>query len=252
MKRIGMVALGLILVINCTSMGYAVNSSADEILKKCDYNLSPDTFISDVKLTINQQKRVDVKEMQMYGKGQEKTYALFKNPPREKNTAVLRLGENMWMYLPSAEKTVKMSGHMLRQSFMGSDFSNGDITERLKLREKYESTVAGNEKIENMDTTVLELKAKKADAAYFKRKLWVDPQRYIILKQEMYAKSGKLLKVMTINNVEKIGSRYFSTTIRMEDKLKRNSFSEMVYSNIKLDEPVEESVFTIQNLEKKR
>lgn len=250
MKRLGWIIAGLIMVCSGSMLVYG-GPTADEILQKCDYNLSPDTLICDVRLTINQRQRVDVKEFEMYGKGQEKTYALFKSPLRDKNTAVLRLNDNMWMYLPSAEKTLKISGHTLRQSFMGSDFSNADITERLKLREKYEATLIGNEMVGNVNTYVLKLKAKKADAAYFERKLWVDEKLYVVVKQEMYAKSGKMLKLMTISDTQKIGSRNFSTKIRMEDKLKQNSFSEMVYSNIRLDEPLSDSIFTTQNLERK-
>jgi len=225
--------------------------SADEILLKCDYNSSPDTIVSDLELTINQQNRVDVKKMRMYGKGQEKTYVLFNNPPRDKNTAVLRLGDNMWMYLPSAERTLKISGHMLRQSFMGSDFSNADITERLKLQEKYEAVFVGTEKVGNMNMYVLDLKAKKVDAAYYKRKLWIDQQKYIVVREEMYAKSGKMLKLMINSDAEQIGSRYFPLKTRIEDKLKLNSFSEIIYSNTKMDEPLSDSIFTIQNLEQK-
>jgi outer membrane lipoprotein-sorting protein len=202
-------------------------------------------------MVISQPNRTDTKEMLLYGIGQEKSYIIFSSPARDKNTAMLRLGDNMWLYLPSAEKSVKISGHMLRQSFMGSDFSYGDTTERLKLLEKYDATLTGTEKAGDDDAFVLRLKAKKEDAAYYERKLWVDRQRYIVIKQEMYAKSGKLLKVMTVSENEKIGSRYYPTKIRMEDKLKKNTYSEMIFSNIRLDETIPESVFTFKNLEKK-
>lgn len=189
--------------------------------------------------------------MKLYGEGQEKSYAVFLSPARDKGTAVLRLSENLWMYLPSAEKTIKISGHMLRQSFAGSDFSYQDSTERLKLLDRYEIGSVSTEELDGKGTYLLVLKAKLADANYFERRMWVDRERYVVLRQEMYAKSGKLLKVQTLMEVTQIGDRYFATQVKMEDKLKKNTFTEMIFTNIKLDEAIPDSLFTIQNLEKK-
>ena len=224
---------------------------ATEILKRVDYNQAPSSVIYDVQIIIHQSDRVDNKQMKLYGEGQEKSYAQFISPPRDKGTAVLRLSDNLWMYLPSAEKTIKISGHMLRQSFMGSDFSYQDSTERLKLLDRYEVASVSNEELDGQAAYLLILKAKLADANYFERKMWVDRERYVVLKQEMYAKSGKLLKVQTLLGVNQIGDRYFAAKVKMEDKLKKNTFTEMIFTNIKLDEAIPESLFTLRNLEKK-
>jgi outer membrane lipoprotein-sorting protein len=245
----GAISLWLILA---SSMSWLLaNESAADIINKVDYNQAPKTVIYDTQMVIHQKDRVDTKQMKLYGVGEEKSYAVFLSPERDKGTGVLRLGDNLWMYLPSAEKTIKIAGHMLRQSFMGSDFSYSDSTERLKLLERYDAGITGTEQLDGRDVYVLELKAKQADANYFTRKMWVDRERYVILKQEMYAKSGKLLKSMTISDVRQIGDRFYVTRMRMEDKLKANTFTEMIMTNIKLDSDIPDSMFTMQNLERK-
>lgn len=229
----------------------AANEAAADILKKVDYNQAPDSVVYDVQMVIHQSDRVDTKQMKLYGQGQEKSYALFVSPVRDKGTAVLRLSDSLWMYLPTAEKTIKISGHMLKQSFMGSDFSYQDSTERLKLLERYEAGPVATDTLNGKNVYLLDLRAKQADATYFERKMWVDRDRYVVLKQEMYAKSGKLLKVQTLLETVKIGDRWFASHVKMEDKLKNNTYSEMIFTNIKLDEKIPPSLFTLQNLEKK-
>jgi len=234
-----------------TGTGVYGNETAADIIKRVDYNQAPGSVIYDAQMVIHQKDRVDTKSMKLYGEGQEKSFAVFLSPPRDKGTSMLRLNDNLWMYLPSAEKTIKISGHMLRQSFMGSDFSYSDSTERMKLLERYDATVTGTGETDGRAVYVLELKAKQADANYFIRKMWIDRERYVVLKQEMYAKSGKLLKASYSSEIRQIGDRFYVTKTRMEDKLRQNTYTEMILTNIKLDEPIPPSVFTMQNLEKK-
>lgn len=257
MKRwlygMGIVSLLLVVwvMISITGAGVYGNENAADIIKKVDYNQAPGSVVYDAQMVIHQKDRVDTKAMKLYGEGQEKSFATFLSPPRDNGTSVLRLGDNLWMYLPSAEKTIKISGHMLRQSFMGSDFSYSDSTERMKLLERYDASVTGTDQIDGRAVYMLELKAKQADANYYVRKMWIDQERYVVLKQEMYAKSGKLLKVSHSSDIKQIGDRFYVTRTRMEDKLKQNTYTEMIFTNIKLDEPIPASVFTMKNLERK-
>ncbi|MCL6591700.1 MAG: outer membrane lipoprotein-sorting protein [Firmicutes bacterium] len=242
---------GFILLLGITGFSNAA-LTAEEIIRQVDFNQSPNSAIYDAKMIIRQKDRTDTKELRLMGVGTEKSYVIFLSPERDKGTAMLRLGDNLWMYYPSAEKTMKLSGNMLRQGFMGSDFSYADSTERLKLLEKYDATLLDSEILDNRPAYVLDLKAKDPNANYFQRKLWVDQEWLLIVKQEMYARSGKMLKLQTATDIIKIGNRYYPTKVHMEDKLKKNTYTEMIFTNIKLDGPVPESTFTLQNLEKRK
>jgi outer membrane lipoprotein-sorting protein len=250
MKRSKFLIVGIVILL-CFSNAVLGSLSVKEILKKVDYNDSPDTLVCDAKMTVYRSDRTDVFTMKVYGKGTEKSFIYFLSPPRQKGTTSLRMNDNIWMYYPKAEKTIKLSGNMMRQSFMGSDFSLEDSTERTKFLEKYDATLVGTEKYNNLSVYLIELKAKRSNASYYRRKIWVDTERYITLKQEMYAKSGRLLKVQTIEEVEKIKDRYFEKRVRMVNKLQKDTYTEKIFTNIVLDQPLSESIFTLQNLEKK-
>lgn len=251
MKKIFCLLIGLI-IFACPLNFLLADESASEILNKMDYNSAPDTIIYNAKLVIHQSNRTDVKEFKLYGSGQERSFVVFMSPLRDKNISVLRINDNLWMYYPSAEKTIKLSGHMLRQSFMGSDFSYEDGTERWKMLEKYDGTITGSDQINGRPTYVLSLTAKKSDATYYKKIIWIDKEKYVMLKGEMYAKSGKLLKTAMSEVVQQFDNRYYATTIRMEDKLRKDKFSEMIFSNIQFDPSIPESTFTLKNLEQRQ
>ena len=103
---------------------------------------------------------------------------------------MLRLQDRLWIYSPSTDRIIQLSGHLLRQSLMGSDLSYEDMMEERKLSEIYNATIVGEEKIEDRDVWKMELTALVDDINYFKRILWVDKQRYVPLKEDLFAKSG--------------------------------------------------------------
>ena len=115
---------------------------------------------------------------------------------------MLKLGDELWTYTPSTDRIIKISGHMLRQSVMGSDLSYEDMMEDPVLGNIYEAAVVGEETVLERPCWVLELTATKEDTAYFKRKIWVDKERFVILREEMFARSGKLLKTLEVKSVK--------------------------------------------------
>ncbi|MDD5092094.1 MAG: outer membrane lipoprotein-sorting protein, partial [Candidatus Wallbacteria bacterium] len=172
--------------------------------------------------------------------------------PRDSGTRYLRLGGNLWMFLPRASKTVKISGHMLRQSMMGSDFSYEDQTERTKFWEIYDCRLQTDEVLESREVFVMDMTAKPGEeVTYFRRKVWIDKECFVVLRSEMYAKSGKLLKVMHILKSEKHGERYYATHMRMEDKIRGGSYTDVIMTRIELDVNIPDSVFSLQHLERR-
>ena len=203
-----------------------------EILKKVDYNMTPMTIKYDAKMIIHQGNSILKKEMKVTAKGADLGYIEFVSPVRDKGTKYLRTDSLLYIYFPSANKTQKLSGHMLRQNMMGSDLSYEDQTSRNKLNDLYNSKIIK----ETNDTYVLELILKpNEENTYYKRVLTIDKNKFVLLNSLMYANSGKLLKEMTVIKYEKLGDRYYITNFKMEDKIKKNSYTELVSSNIEID-----------------
>ena len=222
--------------------------TGEEILRKVDENITPDSVKYTGKMIIHRGGRVQTKEMQVYGRGADESFVEFLAPPRDRGTKYLRTEDNLWMYLPGANRTVRISGHMLRQSMMGSDFSYEDQTSRNKLYEQYNSEIIE----ENENEYVVKLTTKPGEeTTYYRRIMWVEKSDFSLIKQEMYAQSGRLLKVMEVLESKNIDGRNYPVRIRMEDKVRAESFTEIVMEDIQLDIEIDERIFTFQNLERR-
>ena len=223
--------------------------TAEAILARIDDNMVYESAYSKVDMIITIGKRVIKKELVSYAEGIEKSFIEFLSPARDRGTKMLKVGKVLKIYFPSAERVMRLSGHMLKQSMMGSDFSYEDMMETAEeLEKKYQVKLLGEELFNDIPCYVLELESRDERKTYFFRKIWVDKEKFIGLKAEFSAKSGKLLKTMTAGNIQSFQNRYYPTRVIMEDKLRKNSKTEMVVKNIQFDAPIPEGTFTERNL----
>ncbi len=221
--------------------------SGDEILRRMDANTSFRSIAYDGTLAIYSGDAVRTKEMRAIAQGRSRALAEFTNP-EDKGTKFLKIDRNLWIYFPSEQDTVKISGHMLKDGMMGSDVSYQDALESDDLFKKYAVEVTGEENVDGRVCYVLKLSATSRDVQYETRKMWVDEERFVALRQEMYAKSGKLLKVSKALDVQKIGDRYFPVKEEISDQLKQGSRTQFIMGNVRFDVPVSDSLFSLRNL----
>ncbi len=225
------------------SMG-AYSQTATEILEHIDRNMSSDNQVIESSMTIHGKRNSRTMTSITYTIGSEKSYTEYLSPVREKGTKMLKLTDKLWIYSPSTDRTIQISGHMLRQSVMGSDMSYEDAMDDRKLNEVYDAKVIGEEEIDGQKVIVLELKAKVDDIAYAARKIWVHKEKYVSLKEELYAKSGQLLKQLTVSEIKMFDGRWYPTKMLYKDMLKKGKGTEMSIISIKFNQDIPEYMFT--------
>ena len=137
---------------------------------------------------------------------------------------------------------------MLRQSLMGSDLSYEDMMDNSELLEDYHAGVIGSEIVDEKNCWIVELRAKTTDVNYQMRKMWVDKVRYIPLKEELYAKSGKLLKKLELFNITKIDNRWYPKKMVFKDMLKKGDGTEFIIDDIVFDKKIDAYIFTKASL----
>ncbi|MCB0584465.1 MAG: outer membrane lipoprotein-sorting protein, partial [Phaeodactylibacter sp.] len=199
---------------------------ADEILKKVEENMTSNNRVFESEMIIHGRRGSRTITSKTYSVGDKQSFTEYLSPAREAGTKMLKLENQLWIYSPSTDRTIQISGHLLRQSVMGSDLSYEDMMDDRKLTDVYSAKLIGEESIEDRKTYVLELTAKVEDVAYHTRKMWIDTERYVPLKEELYAKSGQLLKRTTLSDVQKIEGRWFPLTIVFKDMLKQGDGTE--------------------------
>ena len=222
--------------------------TAEEIINKRDDNEYFSTARIEAKMIIINSGREMTKEMISLSDG-ENAFVEFTNP-RDRGTKYLKKGDNLWMFFPDAEDVVKISGHMMNQGMMGSDFSYQDIMESTKLTELYNFEIIDESEYNGRDCYILEGTALEGkEVSYYRRKVWVDKERFIALKEELYAQSGRLLKVSRIEEVDEVEGRFFPVKSVMENKLRKNTSTEFVIEKIDFDPEIKEGTFTLENLQ---
>jgi outer membrane lipoprotein-sorting protein len=189
-------------------------------------------------------------ESRSWIQGDEKSFTEYLAPPREAGTKMLKLEDQLWTYSPSTDRTIRISGHLLRQSVMGSDLSYEDLMEDRKLRDLYAARVSGEEECDGRVCWVLELTSKEEDVAYHSRKIWVDKERFVALKDDRFAKSGKLLKRTEVKDVQRMEGRWIPKKIVFKDMLKTGEGTEFVLEEVQLNAAIPDHVFSKASLRK--
>jgi len=218
--------------------------TADEILDRVDKNMSAENRVLESSMTIHGKRNSRTMTSKSYTVSDKKSFTEYLTPAREKGTKMLKLEDKLWIYSPSTDRTIQISGHMLRQSVMGSDFSYEDMMDDRKLKDIYTATIAGEEEIEGRNFFVLELIAKVEDVAYHSRKIWIDAVRFVPIKEELFAKSGQLLKRTTLSDMQKVQGRWFPMKMTYKDMLKHGDGTEIHITAIKFNQDIPTYIFT--------
>jgi outer membrane lipoprotein-sorting protein len=221
----------------------AIALDGDAILKQVDRNLQPASYEMYRKL-INIEPDGDKKEFVLYTvkKGQDKMVALFLSPASEKGRSTLRLGENMWLYIPNVGKPIRVTS---LQSVVGGVFNNSDI-----LRLDYHTEYNVHSIQDKGDHYVLELKAKTAAIAYDRLKMMVDKERMVPTSIECYTASDMLIKTLHYKQSKDFGNGIIRPSVLETDSpLYKGYKSIMIYAKINQKELADE-IFSLNYLPK--
>ena len=197
--------------------------SAKDIMKAMDENLNAKSRIITSKMVVRGRRSSRTIESKNWVVGTDQAFTEYLSPPREAGTKMLKLGDKLWTYSPQTDRVIQISGHMLRQSIMGSDMSYNDMMEDRPIEELYDATIEGSIEINGREHWIMVLDAKVKGLSYPKRRSWVDKEYLLPLKEELYGKSGKLLKTASLHGIKKVQGRWFPSKFIYKDELKRNS-----------------------------
>jgi outer membrane lipoprotein-sorting protein len=215
---------------------YAVEGT--ELLQQIDRNLNPESFESYRKI-INIEPNGRKKEYIYFTakKGKDKIAGLFLAPASDKGRSTLRLGDNMWLYVPNVGKPIRITS---LQSVIGGVFNNADIL-ALDYSVEYNA-----ENVEDLDKEyLLYCKAKTKTVAYDKLKIWVDKSKTLPTKIECLTEAEMLIKTLYFKDIKDFGGGLVRPSIIETDSpLYKGYKSVMIFAKIAKREFPDE-VFTL-------
>jgi outer membrane lipoprotein-sorting protein len=221
---------------------------ADAILRRADKAILGEVATYTLRMTVVRPGKPErVVEMKGWKKGDELGLVRYTSPPRERGTAYLRSGENTWLFLPSAEKVVRVGA---KQNFGGGDFSNGDIF-RLSLVKDYDAAYAGEDTVDGRPCYKLELKAKDRSIAYDRVVDWVRSDgTFFPIHADYHTVSGKRLKGLSVSEVGMLGGRTRPTLLTMESAVEEGSKTLLRFLSIQDVAKIDDRLFTPSALER--
>lgn len=240
----------IVIILSVLSLTPIQAQDAVAIMNKVDANMNSKTNITKSEMIIYGRRNCRTVTSISYAEGNNKSFSEYLSPEREKGKKMLKLDDYLWIYSPSTDRTIQLSGHMLKQSLMGSDLSYEDMMENRKLLDMYNAEIVGEETIDERKVAVIKLKAKVDDATYDSRKVWIDTERFVPLREELYAKSGQLLKKVEMSDIKKIDGRWYPTKMNYKDMLKDGKGTDFVVLEIDFNAEIQEYIFSKASLKK--
>jgi outer membrane lipoprotein-sorting protein len=244
-----MVTVTLLVTVVTSGGLWAQAPTAAELLRRVDENEVYTTIVYGGDMVIECQGRRYVKTMKAWGRANKDSYIEFTNS-EDAGTKYLKKDGRLYVYSPDTEEVMLISGHMLKESMMGSDMSYEDTIENDTLSARYTPSLEGSALWGGRECWVLDLAAKKKTESYPRRKLWIDQEHSDLLHSELYALSGAKLKESTTLRVEVIAGRRFPVESEMRDLLRKGSKTTFLMRDVVLDRPIADSVFSQRNLER--
>ena len=219
-------SLSMIVLCLCLAVP-AYSDDGNTILQKVDRNLNPEAFEMYRKL-INIEPDGSKKEFILYSvkKGRDQVASVFLSPASEKGRATLRVGENMWLYIPNVGKPIRITS---LQSVTGGIFNNSDI-----MRLDYSAEYNCDRMEQREGLLVLYLKAKTRSVAYDSLKMWVDDKKILPSKIECFASSGMLIKTIYFKKIQDFGGGLVRpAVIETDSPLHKGYKSVMIFAKMK-------------------
>jgi len=250
MKRYAAVSFFIVFAFLCAADENADSSpSAAELLARVDANEVYGSISYSGRMIIEYRGKRYVKDFRAWGRGNAESFVEFTNS-EDSGTKYLRREGRLYVYSPDTEQVMLISGHLLKESMMGSDLSYEDAIENESLSKRYVPSLSGEDTLGGRAAWVLDLSALRKTESYPKERIWVAKDNFDVLKYELYALSGAKLKEYALVRAERIGGRSFPVESELRDLLRKGSVTRFAMMDVVLDADIDESVFSMRNLER--
>lgn len=250
MKRMIAIFIAFLTTILLSSTALA-ELTAEEIVKRAEDIMRGQSNIGKLTMIVTNPNFERTLTMEYWEKGKDLSLVKIISPAKEAGTVSLKVDNNMWNYLPSVEKVIKIPPSMMMQSWMGSDFTNDDLVRESSIVDDYDPALLKNEVLGEGEAYVLELTAKPdAPVVWGKILVYVRVSDYAPLKYEYFDERGKLIRVMSMSKIKKIGRRAYPTVWTMVPKNKEGRKTVIIVDEIKFDVPIDKNIFSLSNLKR--
>lgn len=227
--------------------------SAKEIVRKSTEKLIGNTSQGEMKMTIVRPTWKREITMKSWSLGEEYALILVTGPARDKGTAFLKKGKEVWNWQPTIDRSVKLPPSMMSQSLMGSDFTNNDMVDQASVIDDYTHKLLGEEEIDGRPCYKIEM-TPEDDAAIVWGKVisWIDKEDFLQLRAEFYDEEDYLVNTMKGMEIKELGGKLLPSRLEITPEEEPENKTIIEYISLSFDKPIKKSFFSVQNMKRVR
>jgi len=234
-----------------TTISYS--QDAKEIIKNSDELIKSKSSYAEVSMTIIKTDWSRTVGMKMWALEPDYAIIYITEPARDKGTVTLKRKKEVWNWIPTAQKIIKIPPSMMLQSWMGSDFTNDDLVKESSLINDYIHTIVGEDNFNGYDCYKVESIPKPDAGVVWGRLLtWIAKKKYFQLKVEFYDEDGFIVKSYLGSDIKELGGRTIPVHWEMVPVDRPGEKTVFNYHEIEFNYNVNESFFSEQNMKRVR
>lgn len=223
--------------------------SATDIVQKADEKMRGNTSQGEIVIRTIRPSWSREMTVKTWMKGNDLAMILVEAPVKDKGIVFLKRKKEVWNWMPTLEKTIKLPPSMMSQSWMGTDFTNDDLVKESSVVNDYEHSIIGDTVIDNRNCYIIQMIPKpEAAVVWGKLIVCIDKRDLLELHTRFYDEDGTLINTMNAYDVKIMGGRLIPTRFEMIPANKKNQKTEMIYKTIRYNQTIEDGFFTSERM----
>lgn len=222
---------------------------ARDIVKRADDKMRGQT--SQAEMIIRTTRPTWTREMTVntWMKGNDYAMILIQSPVKDRGTVFLKRKKEVWNWLPTLERSIKLPPSMMSQSWMGTDFTNDDLVKESSVVDDYNHTIAGDTLIAGRSCYIIQMIPKpEAAVVWGKLIVCIDKKDFLELHSRFYDEEDDLVNIMNGLDIKEMDGRLVPTRLEMIPVDKKNQRTEIIYKKIVFNRPIDDAFFTIERM----
>lgn len=226
------------------------SQTAKEIVQKADEKMRGSTLLAEITIKTVRPSWSREMTVRTWMKGPTLAMILVQSPAKDKGIVYLKRKKEVWNWIPSLEKTIKLPPSMMSQSWMGTDFTNDDLVKESSVVNDYEHSIIGDTIIDNRNCYIIRMVPNpEAAVVWGKLIVCIDKKDFIELHTKFFDEDGNLINTMNAFDVKMMDGRLIPTRFEMIPAEKPNQKTVMIYQSVQYNKPIDNNFFTTEKME---
>lgn len=227
--------------------------TAKQIVQKADEKVRGKSSRGEMTMNIVRPGWTRSITMKTWSKGDDYALIYITAPAKEKGKVFLKRQQEMWSWVPSINRMIKLPPSMMMQSWMGSDFKNDDLVKQSSIVKDYTHKILRSETVRGSDCWVIELKPKpEAPVVWGRIESWITKEGFHSIRGKYYDEDEYLVQTEEGFDIKKMGDREILTRMTIIPADEPGNKTELIFTNMEFDIPIDDSFFTQQNMKRVR